>query len=152
MIRQERDTPYFVRSIFFALHNSYDESDIFDFKYCIVMSRDRLFIGRFTRLILRSHNIDIISQKYVLCSNEIFATHISLGYLIRILHCLREWAAGQSCIGYAIAIRQRRSWIVARCGLDSICPRTHKIPTTIIVLLYHDIVTEYFIVCEIAVG
>ena len=28
----------FVRSIFFAVHNSYDESDIFDLKYCIVIS------------------------------------------------------------------------------------------------------------------
>jgi len=60
-------------------YNSYDESDIFDFKYCIVMSHDRLFIGRFTTLILRGHNIDIvIGQKSVLCSNEIFATHIGL--------------------------------------------------------------------------
>jgi len=42
------------------------------------MSHDRLFIGRFTALILRSNNIGIvIDEKSVLCSNEIFATHIS---------------------------------------------------------------------------
>jgi len=115
-----------VQSIFFASHNSYDESDIFDFKYCIVMSRDRLLIGRFTRQILRSHNIDIISQKSVLCSNKIFATHISLGYPIRILHCHRERAAGWSRIGYTIAIRQRRSWIDARCGLDYVAVPTNS--------------------------
>ena len=63
--------------IFCVAYNSYDESDIFDFKYCIVMSRDRLSIGRFTALILRSNNIDIvIDQKSVLCSNEIIAKHI----------------------------------------------------------------------------
>ena len=39
---------------------------------------DHLFIGGFTALILRSNNIDIvIDEKSVLCSNEIFATHIS---------------------------------------------------------------------------
>ena len=38
---------YFVRSIFFAAHNSYDESDIFDLKYCIVISCVPFCIGRF---------------------------------------------------------------------------------------------------------
>ena len=35
---------YFVRLIFFAAHNSYDESDIFDLKYCIVISRVRFLL------------------------------------------------------------------------------------------------------------
>ena len=43
------------------------------------MSHDRLFIGQFTGLMLRSNNIDIvIDEKSVLCSKEIFATHIRL--------------------------------------------------------------------------
>ena len=67
----------FAVDIFNVAYNSYDESDIFDFKYCIVMLHDRLFIRRFTALILRSNNIDIvIDEKCVLCSNEIFASHI----------------------------------------------------------------------------
>ena len=33
-----------MRSIFFAAHNSYDKSDIFDFKYCIVILRVRVLL------------------------------------------------------------------------------------------------------------
>jgi len=33
-----------VRSIFFATHNNYDELDIFDLKYCIVISRVRFLL------------------------------------------------------------------------------------------------------------